>query len=91
MPQSQIHRPSVATQEAVAQRDATIALLQRRAAADQQDARAAVADAELRGQQALVAKRGEYEAAVARHLAFVDRLLQDKDDLSHQVGCMCRV
>lgn len=37
-------------------------------------------------QELLGSQRAEYEAAVARHLAFVDRLLADKDTLTRRVA-----
>ena len=39
-------------------------------------------------QDLLEQQRREYESTIARHLQFVDRLLQDKDDLSARCAAL---
>lgn len=48
-------------------------------------ARSTAASADARLHTLLAAQRGEYEAAMARHLALVDRLLADKDVLTKRL------
>jgi 5-azacytidine-induced protein 1 len=44
--------------------------------------RTVLLDADARLTEMLAAQRAEYEAAVSRHMAFVDRLLADKEALA---------
>lgn len=80
-------------QQQLQQRDATILALRQEmgAMAGHMAAEAAAADAQLAA--AVAGQQAEAEAASQRQLAFIDRLLADKDSLAQQVsrqcGCWC--
>ncbi|KAG2485000.1 hypothetical protein HYH03_016204 [Edaphochlamys debaryana] len=68
-------------QEEAAAREAHIARLEHEVESLHAAARASAAESDARLTELLAAQRAEYESAVARHLAFVDRLLADKEAL----------
>lgn len=73
-------------QDDVKERDLRIQDLQQDVDALQQGQRTMLLESDGRLQEMLATQRTEYEAAVARHLAFVDRLLADKDVLTRRVA-----
>ncbi|KAJ9534350.1 hypothetical protein QJQ45_016047, partial [Haematococcus lacustris] len=75
-------------QQDVKDREAALAMLHKELDAAHQRASLLLADAENRGAEALAQARHEHEAALARHLSFMDRLLADKDDLNRKCAAM---
>ncbi|KAG2454006.1 hypothetical protein HYH02_001049 [Chlamydomonas schloesseri] len=69
-------------QEDVAERDDRIEQLSQEVEALTSAQRSMALEADARLSELLAAQRAEYEGAVARHLAFVDRLLADKEALT---------
>ncbi|GLC34800.1 hypothetical protein PLESTM_000241500 [Pleodorina starrii] len=69
-------------QDDVNQKDARINELMQEIESLQFSQRTCLLDADARLSEMLAAQRAEYEAAVSRHMAFVDRLLADKEALS---------
>jgi 5-azacytidine-induced protein 1 len=66
----------------VKQREAAIVGLHRELESMQQQHEAQLEAGEARLAYAVDQQRQEYEANIARHLGFIDRLLADKDELS---------
>ncbi|GFR47914.1 hypothetical protein Agub_g9714 [Astrephomene gubernaculifera] len=69
-------------QDEVRQRDARVSELTQEVESLQAAQRTCLLEADARLSELLAAQRAEYEAAVSRHLAFVDRLLADKEALA---------
>ncbi|KXZ53290.1 hypothetical protein GPECTOR_7g1184 [Gonium pectorale] len=72
-------------QDDVVLRDRRIQELSQEVEALQSAQRTCLQEADARLSDLLAAQRAEYEAAVSRHLAFVDRLLADKEALNSRV------
>ncbi|GIM00334.1 hypothetical protein Vretimale_5477 [Volvox reticuliferus] len=71
-------------QDDIKRRDARIDELVQEVESMQAARRTCMLDADARLTEMLAAQRAEYEAAVSRHMAFVDRLLADKEALSRR-------
>ncbi|KIY95866.1 hypothetical protein MNEG_12097 [Monoraphidium neglectum] len=73
-------------EQEVAARDAALAAAEAAAAERARAHAAELLAARARGAKAAAAARGEGEAAAARQLAFIDRLMADKDDLTRALA-----
>lgn len=73
-------------QDEVRDRDAQIAQLQQEVEALHAAQRCSALEADERTSELLAAQRAEYEGAVARHLAFIDRLMADNGGLNKQLA-----
>ncbi|GIL49463.1 hypothetical protein Vafri_5793 [Volvox africanus] len=71
-------------QDDIKRRDARINELVQEVESMQEARRTCLLEADARLTEMLAAQRAEYEAAVSRHMAFVDRLLADKEALSRR-------
>lgn len=75
-------------QEDVKSRDATISALHSELESIQDRHRSSLYEAEGRHREALSMLRAEHEAGLARHLAFIDRLMADKDELARKCNSL---